>query len=472
MQNNTNRGLQNGRKDDQNRIYAGAFIFLFLFSPCFAQVKTKDIVIGESYSFNPKNIEGTIEVSVHLPAGYEASADKYPVLYLLDIDQDFIFGSAVADFLADNDRIPGIVVLSVFLGKASGPPPALILFLENELFPFVEKSYRVQPCRVLYGHSARSFATLYVLLNRPDLFYGYICAGFGLTSPPWTTAIDLVKLTDTKLSQIKTLKKSLYFGLGNEQPFFPGVRKFMDILMAKAPKDLEWHYEYMPDDDHFSNKLKMLYNGLEFVFKGWPLAVDVAKAGLETVKSHYDQFFDRLGFQTGIPRKPIYRAVMNWLAYQNQVDVALALVQGLKEKYSFDCGVKEGDFIFGAGSAVNSSKFDDAIKIYAYLCNEHPESPAGFNGLGEVYEKMGKSEQALPNYEKAVRLAQANNDPSLKKYQGNLERVRKSMKKANGLLALNSRDLINERRVQKTFIRLICGPSCAIVNWLGQEFFS
>ena len=416
-------------KATKNRIYLGVFVLLFSLSPCFAQVKTKDIMIGSSYSFAPKNIEGAIEVSVHLPKDYDVASGKYPVLYLLDIEQDFIFGSAVADFLSGNDRIPGLIVVDIFLGKASGPPPALIVFLENELFPFVDKNYRVEPCRVLYGHSARSFAALYVFLNKPDLFYGYICAGLGLTSPPWTTAIDLVMLSETKISEMKSLKKSLYFVLGNEQPFFPGVRKFMDILTARAPKDLDWNYENMPDDDHFSNKLKTLYHGLEFVFKGWSLPVEIAKAGPEAIQSHYKGLSDRLGFLTGIPRGAVYRAVMNWLAYQNQVDLALAVVKGLKEKYSFDCGVKEGDFIFGAGSAMNSSKFEDAIKIYSYICNENPESPAGFNGLGEVYEKMSKPEQALVNYDKAVRLAQAKNDPSLKKYQGNLDRVKKSSKK-------------------------------------------
>jgi len=407
----------------------GSFALIFSLALCFAQVETKDIVMGSSFSFSPKNIEGTIEVSVHLPIGYEASTEKYPVLYLLDIDRDFIFGSAVADFLADNDRIPGMIVISVWLAKASGPPPALIVFLENGLFSFVEKNYRVEACRVLYGHSARSFAALFILLNRPDLFYGYICAGLGLTSPPWTTAIDLVKLSDTKISQMKSLKKSLYFVLGNEKPFFPGVQKFMDILAAKAPKDLDWHYENMPDDDHFSNKLKTLYQGLEFVFKGWYPPVEIAKAGPEAIKSHYDQLSDRLGFQTGIPQKAVYRAVMNWLAYQNHVDLALAVVKGLKEKYSYDVGAKEGDFIFGANSAVNGSNFNDATKIYTYVCNEYPESPAGFNGLGEVYEKIGKPEQALANYEKAIRTAQTKNDPSLKKYQGNLERAKKSIKK-------------------------------------------
>ena len=301
----------------------------------------------------------------------------------------------------------------------------MIAFLENEVFPFVEKGYRVQPCQVLYGHSARSFATLFVLLNRPDLFYGHIGAGLGLTSPPWTTAVDLVKLAEAKLTQMKSLKKSFFFVLGNEQPFYPGVEKFVDILKIKAPQDLDWKYENMPDDDHFSNKLKTLYAGLEHVFRGWYLPLDIARQGPEAVKVHYQKLSDRLGYETGLPRRPIYRAAMNWLAYQNQVDVALALVKALKEKYAFDSGLADGDLIFAASFAVNSSKFEEALKIYGFLSQKSPESPAGFNGLGEVYEKTGQRNLAVAAYEKAVKLAVGKNDGSLKKYRDNLERAKK-----------------------------------------------
>jgi enterochelin esterase-like enzyme len=412
-------------KNGLNKLFHVAVIIIFMLAPCFSQEKTGDVIIGTTYSFTPRNFEGQVDVGVHLPEGYDKSSETYPVLYLLDVEKDFVFGSAVADFLASNDRIPKLVVVGVFLGKATGSPPQLIAFLENQVFPFIERETRVQPCRVLYGHSARSFATLFILLNRPDLFYGYIGAGLGLTSPPWTTAIDLVQLSETKLSEMKTLKKSFFFVLGNEQPFIPGVGKLVEILKAKAPNDLDWKYENMPGDDHFSNKLKTLYFGLEHVFKGWYLPVEVAKKGPEAVKAHYAGLSERLGFEAGLPQQPIHRAVMNWLAYQNQVDVALALVKGLKEKYAFDSGVSEGDYLFAARFAGNSSKFDDAVKILTFLCQENPESAGGFNGLGEIYEKTGKVDLALANYEKAVKLAEAKNDPSLKKYQDNLERVKK-----------------------------------------------
>jgi tetratricopeptide (TPR) repeat protein len=401
-----------------------SFLFFLVF-PCPAQEKTKDVLIGSSYLFTPKAIEGTLEVSVHLPEGYAESKERYPVLYLLDVETDFVFGSAVADFLGANNRIPNLIVVGVFLGKVSGAPPQLIEFLEKELFPFVETNYRVQPCRVLYGHSARSFAALYVLLNRPDLFYGYIGAGLGLTSPPFTTAIDLVKLSDSRLSAMTSLKKSFYFVLGNEQPFFPGVDQFIAILKSKAPKDLDWEYENMENDDHFSNKLKTLYNGLEHVFRGWYPIVESARKGPEAIKADYDRLSDRLGFAIGLPQNEIHRAVMNWLAYQGNVDLAISLVRGLKARFGFDSGVSEGDLMFAGGFAAGRSKFDDAVKIYSFLGEEYPDSARGFNALGEAYEKSGRPEPAIKNYEKAVRLAREKNDPALKKYLDNLERLKR-----------------------------------------------
>jgi len=199
----------------------------------------------------------------------------------------------------------------------------------------------------------------------------------------------------------------------------------VEILKTKAPQDLDWKYNNMPDDDHFSNKLKTLYEGLEHIFRGWRLPLEVAAAGPAAVKAYYENLSGRLGYDVGLPGKPIYRAVMNWLAYQNQVDVSLALIKGLKEEYAFDCGVADGDLIFAANFAVNSSKLDDALRIYTFLVSKNPESPAGFNGLGGVYEKTGKLDLAAAAYENAVKLADTTNHPDLKKYRDNLERVKK-----------------------------------------------
>lgn len=405
---------------------------LILFAPpAPAQQKTGDVLVGSVYTFTPKAIQGTVDISVHLPEGYESSGAAYPVLYLFDIERDFVFASAVADFLAANDRIPPLIVVDINVSNASGAPPQVLAFLEGELFPFVASNFRTQPCRILYGHSGRSFAALYVFLNRPDLFYGTICAGLALSSPPWTTAVDFVKLAEQKLqapADSKTWAKSLYFALGDEKPFFPGVDKFREVLAARAPAGLDWKYENMPEDDHTSTKLKTLYAGLEHVFRGYYPPVEAAAGGREALKAHYDRLSARLGYPLGLPRRAIHRAVMNWIAYQDKVDIALSLAKSLKDEPGFGGVFEKDDLRFSGSTALNSGRVDDAVKIFSYLCATEPADPAGFNSLGEAYEKLGQPELALKSFTEAVRLAQAANDPALKRYQANLNRARKAAK--------------------------------------------
>jgi len=232
-----------------------------------AQTKVGDVSIGTKFVFKSSHLEGEILVRIHLPSDYAKGEARYPVLYLLEIADDFVFASASADFLAQCGRIPGLIVVSIDVDKLAGPPQGMIDFMEKDLFAYVDKAFRTEPRRVLYGHSGRSFAALFILLNRPEMFEGYICAGLGLSWPLEQGRMDFSAMAEDRLAKLKTLPKSFVFSLGDEEKFFAGVKRFMSVLKAKAPADLRWTYIQMPGDDHNSTKLKTLYQGLEFVFK-------------------------------------------------------------------------------------------------------------------------------------------------------------------------------------------------------------
>ncbi len=231
-----------------------------------AQSKAGDVSIGTKYLFASAYVKGEIPVRVHLPTGPGKESAPPPVLYVLEIADDFPYASATADFLAHCDRIPGLVVVGVDVDKLSGPPQGMIAFLDKELIPFVEKTTGAGPRRILFGHSGRSFAALFILLNRPDLFDGYICPGLGLTWPLEPGRMDLAALAEGRLAKLSTLPKTLVFSLGDEEKFFPGIERFIAVLKAKAPPDFRWTYLQMPGEDHESTKLKTLYQGLEFIF--------------------------------------------------------------------------------------------------------------------------------------------------------------------------------------------------------------
>ena len=236
-------------------------------SSALVQTKVDDVSIGTKFVFKSSHIGGEIPVRIHLPSDYAKGESRYPVLYLLEIADDFVFASASADFLAQCGRIPGLIVISIDVDKLAGPPQGMIDFLEKELFSYVDRTFRTEPRRVLYGHSGRSFAALFILLNRPEMFEGYICPGLGLSWPLEQGRMDFSAMAEDRLAKLKTLPKSFVFSLGDEEKFFAGVERFISVLKAEAPANLRWTYLQMPGDDHNSTKLKTLYQGLEFVFR-------------------------------------------------------------------------------------------------------------------------------------------------------------------------------------------------------------
>jgi hypothetical protein len=397
-----------------------------------AQTRTGDVVIGSDYTFPSAFLKTDVPVSIHLPQGYNKGDGRYPVLYLLDFGNDFRFAGPVADFLQATNRVPGLIVAAVAVDNLSGSPQAMLGFLEKELFPYVEKEYRTQPCRLLYGHSGRSFATVFILLNRPELFYAYICSGLGITYPPFPGAADFVAVASAKLSNLASLPKSFYFSLGDERPFLAGVNKFMEVLAAKAPKDFEWKFAHMENDDHLSTKLKTLYEGLEFAFQGLNLPLEVAEKGVEAVKDHYDRLGRRLGFPVDVTQPQTARmiddAIVRMAGYQDRLRLGLALNKELKEKLGF-AGISEGSFGLIGYFVMGEKRYEDAVELYEVMAAAYPQSGTARNGLGEAHEKLGRLDLALADFEKACELAKTSNSPRLAPFQANLERVRKALKK-------------------------------------------
>ena len=132
-------------------------------------------------------------ILVRTPAGYEANKASYPVLYMTDGDAHMAHTASTIEFLARNGRISEMIVVGIpntdrtrdlTPTKATGPeatdmPTAggadtFLKFIETELFPEIEKRYRVQPYRILAGHSFGGLFTIHAMIARPELFHSYI----------------------------------------------------------------------------------------------------------------------------------------------------------------------------------------------------------------------------------------------------------------------------------------------------------
>jgi len=117
---------------------------------------------------------------VRTPRSYADGKGSYPVLYLTDGDMHINEIGNTIDFLADNRRIPELIVVGIAnADRARDLAPAqggdeFLRFVESELMPEVEKRYRTQPFRVFAGHSLGGLLVVHALAARPALFNAYI----------------------------------------------------------------------------------------------------------------------------------------------------------------------------------------------------------------------------------------------------------------------------------------------------------
>lgn len=395
------------------------------------------VVIGQRYTIHSDVLGEDRTILVATPDGYETDpAARYPVLYLLDGDAHFHHATGIVDFLADNGRMPRVIVVAVpnpsqdartrdltprhesefaFPGvradsifPTAGGADAFLRFLTDELAPLVEREYRTVPFRILVGHSFGALFNAYALLEDPDAFQAHIAIspslwwderrlvgeaddvfdGFG---PPAALIGPQSALNGGGPAPTAHSPVFFYMTMGNEGgAMLRGAWELSGVFEEKAPPWFEWKFTLMENEDHNSNPHRSLYDGLEWLYRDWALTPfeTVAWPGderLERIDEHFRAVSERYGYDAATPE-----------SFLNQVG-------------------------YGLLQAVGDT--DGAIAIFEANVERHPDSPNVYDSLGDAYDAAGRSQDALDSYREAVRRAQAVGHPNLEVYRDKLTRM-------------------------------------------------
>lgn len=389
------------------RSLLGLLALLVLFSSsAFAQyggpakLKIKSGVLGEERT-----------ILVRTPPGYETNKLAYPVLYMTDGDAHIGHTSSTIEFLVRNGRMSDMIVVGIINTdrtrdltptKAVGPNAAqfptaggadnFLKFIATELIPEIEKRYRVQPYRVLAGHSLGGLFAVHTLITQPDLFNAYVAVSPSLQ---WSDDATL-KRAEEFFKTRKELHATLFTALGNE----PGdIGKdfvaFKELLSKTQIKGFEWEAQQMTDEDHGSVVLRSHYSGLRKVYEGWQMPRDPATGavvgGLKAADEHYKWLSEKFGYSAPTPE-----ALINQIGYENLL----------------------------------SGKPDEAIATFKINVERYPNSANVYDSLGEAYEKTGHLDWAAPQYEKAQTLSKQNDDPNAAIFAANFARASDKLKQA------------------------------------------
>ena len=235
-------------------------------------------------------------INVHLPLTYGMNQDSYPVIYYTDaffatetvtgtkkilevsgkIANTILVGiSHEGDFMEfvvnrSRDLTPTHVPQDKILvypeaTPASGGADHFLAFIEHELFPLVEKEYRVDTSnRGLIGSSYGGLFAAWTMINRPELFQRYIMA-----SPALYWDDNLFFRQEEELWQkSQSLNAKVYISAGEKElePFLQSVIRFRERFMAHDYEGFEFTYHILRERDHEDQYMEALLNGLEYLY--------------------------------------------------------------------------------------------------------------------------------------------------------------------------------------------------------------
>lgn len=398
--------------------YLAAFaaMLVWLPLPALAQVVLTDpspIKIGERLTLQSRLLGEERQVMIRLPQDYEGGTQQFPVLYLLDGESHFTHVSGIVDNLTATGRIPAMIVVAVgntnrnrdFSPVAKNPrmvaelpglqmkldqeiagtggADAFLKFLDTELAPAVEARYRTAPFRILVGHSFMGLFTAHALTTRPAAFDGYIAASPSL----WWDDQALTRRVAQGFPTLGPRPRWLYMVTGEEGgAMMPALDSFRSVLQINQPKNLKWHAGIMPGETHSTTPHRVIYDGLQWMFRDYAASELLFMAGdFERLEQHYRHASRLYGFPVSLTENKLHE---------------MGYIQ------------------------IRYARPDRAVAVFRRSVAAYPDSPRAHGSLADGLKALGSHQEALKSRERAVQLAEAQGNPAAATYRKAFEQAK------------------------------------------------
>jgi predicted alpha/beta superfamily hydrolase len=317
----------------------------------------------------------TREFWVSLPDRYAASGEKYPVLYMLDGEFNFNSGGIGGlRFAAQMGEIPEFIIVGIKNtdrgkdvfpeeltygdgSKAGGRADRFLDFIRAELIPHIDKNYRTENFRVLYGTSNSGFTAVYALLRYPDLANLYVAASATLRVPILQTK------RDQWIREFKAGKRGLALVMGEDD--YPTIisqnGELKEMIGQIAPAGLTCRVSVIGNGGHVP--ADALWTGLRGLFEGWKIVSPLNEKTFAGIRAQVDARLEKFG-----------------------------LAERLSEESLKDLGE----------SLLEQKKYAPAVEVLRYRVESYPRSADARVSLGEAYVRSGQPNLARECFQRAL----------------------------------------------------------------------
>lgn len=274
-----------------------------------AQTSSIPVINQKQEHVLKSKIDGTTYyLSVSLPMHYsKTDTTHYPVFYILDGGITFPVAHAARTAMDAFGELEDVIIVSIeydwnqslspwMTGRwkdftpskdekmdsnpgylngfglkpgdlSSGGAPTYLEVIKKEIIPLIDKNYKTNNDRGIYGHSLGGLFATYCLLTEPGLFQRY-----GINSPSlWWNKKEMFKLEKSVSEKNNFLHAKIFMSVGgNEGKMMVEVMNSFADSLRNDFKDIEITSHVFEDEDHMSvmpanisRTLKVLYGKKE-----------------------------------------------------------------------------------------------------------------------------------------------------------------------------------------------------------------
>jgi predicted alpha/beta superfamily hydrolase len=331
----------------------------------------------QTLTFSSQILGETRRVYVQLPEGYARSRNSYPVLVVLDGEWLFELARAHARFSSEpyamGPSIPRMIVVGIegtdrdrdftptknsgweHEFTTAGGADDFLRFLDEELFPLVDREYRTNSSRVIAGWSFGGLFAMYSAIAAPELFDAHLCISPAIW---WDSDLVYKLFEDRHLDRTKRMVVTL----GAEEEggiVHTSTKRIMARFDAEPVENLEVSLIEFEGVGHSWGIPSAFDEGLRALFPGFVMPTDEAVT-LDRVETYYEDLSHRWGFHVDPPEGVMYQ---------------LALAQEDKE---------------------------DAIAIIDRLLEYEPDASLAYFYKGRFRHKLEQNDEALEAYREAI----------------------------------------------------------------------
>lgn len=243
-------------------------VFCLVFLGCANSTQIADpIPAHDSFTIDSKEVGEKRIINVWTPDNYKTTTDSLPVMYMADggIEEDFPHIANTFAQLIKENKIPPMILVGIEntqrrrdltgptevetdkeIAPVVGGSAQFRAFINDELFPEINKRYRTSNKKGILGESASGLFVMETFFLKPEMFDYYIAFDPSL----WWNNHYLVRTAKMHLDKMPTTEKKLWFAGSKAKDMSQYTKKLSKIISDKNLKNLKWTYSDEPKEKH------------------------------------------------------------------------------------------------------------------------------------------------------------------------------------------------------------------------------